>query len=103
MSTAGYDVNMSASDAKNLQRRTKLLTHVAVDDELFILDVGGQVVHQLNHTAAFIWQQIDGQRSTDRIAIVVAEHYGVELETAVQAVSDTIIELVKVNAIEQEL
>ena len=92
---------MSASEAKNPRHRSGLVSQ-AVDDELMILDVGGKVVHQLNDTAAFIWQKIDGQRSTDQIAVAVAEHYGVELGTAVKDVSDTVIELRKINAIEKQ-
>ena len=58
------------------------LTARAVDGETVLLDRAGGRVHQLNHTAAFIWSRLDGCTSSNDLAIAVAEAFEVEPEAA---------------------
>ena len=42
----------------------------------------GQFLYQLNESAAFIWEQIDGQKSVDDIAEKMSSEYEIEPEEA---------------------
>jgi hypothetical protein len=57
-----------------------------VDDEVIVLDRSANQVHQLNVTAAFIWRRCDGNHTAGRIADEVASAFGVDGDTARDAV-----------------
>lgn len=58
------------------------LTVQAVDEEILILDLESNQIHQLNSSASFIWGLCDGDVSVDQLTEIYAEHYEVEPETA---------------------
>ncbi len=53
-----------------------------VGDELVILDRRQGKVHQLNHTAGFVWRRCDGSSSVEAIASQVAQVFQVDSERA---------------------
>lgn len=74
-----------------LHRRTDLVTR-ELDGETVILDRVGAKVHQLNLTAAYVWQRCDGASSIQEIAAGLAEEFGVDIEMAMRDVA-RIVEL----------
>lgn len=54
-----------------------------MDHEIVILDRVGGLVHQLNPTASYIWNEWDGIQSTTEIAASLAERFN--------AVPDTVL------------
>ena len=63
-------------------RQRENLTVQAVDDEILILDLESNQIHQLNASAGFIWQLCDGDMSVDQLSEIYAEHYEVEADVA---------------------
>jgi len=53
-----------------------------VNGETLVLDSRAELIHQLNPTATFIWQQARSGSSAAEIAAAMAEAYAVEFETA---------------------
>jgi len=53
-----------------------------VDGELMMLDRQRQLVHQLNETAAYIWERCDGHHTVTAIADELAQAFDVTRETA---------------------
>jgi len=53
-----------------------------IDGESLILDNNNEVIHQLNDTATFIWQQCNSLNSVSDISSLVVEHYLVSEENA---------------------
>jgi PqqD family protein of HPr-rel-A system len=64
------------------KRRDDLVVR-AVDDERLVLDPRNGEIHQLNTTAAQIWDMCDGHTSEQAMARRLAEDYGIELAAAV--------------------
>lgn len=48
-----------------------------VDGDSLILDKSGGLIHQLNATASFIWQNCDGINSIESISNILVENYSV--------------------------
>lgn len=63
-------------------KQRERLTVQAVDEEILILDLESNQIHQLNPSASFIWGLCDGDVSIDQLAEIYAEHFEVEPETA---------------------
>jgi hypothetical protein len=61
------------------KQRSGLLTRI-VDDEAVILDRDADNVHRLNITATMIWNQCDGEASSQAIAERVAADFGRAVE-----------------------
>jgi hypothetical protein len=59
-----------------LRRRTDVKTCL-VDGELVVLDRHGELIHQLNKTASYIWEQCDGRRTAAEIAGQLGEAFEV--------------------------
>ena len=53
-----------------------------VEGELIILDRQKGLIHQLNRTAGYIWEQCDGHSTVIGIAHQLAEEFDVSFETA---------------------
>jgi len=63
------------------RRRTDLQGR-NLDGETVLLDRDNGVIHQLNATAAFVWDHCDGHRSADEIADLLTAAFDVEAPTA---------------------
>ena len=64
-----------------------------VNGETLVLDSRAELIHQLNPTATFIWQQAQSGSSAGEIAAAVTEAYAVELKTAHRDVAATLARL----------
>ena len=62
----------------------------AVEGEMVVLDLEGELVHQLNRTASFIWDRCDGQRSIRQIGAELAAAFDVDPVTATEDVAATV-------------
>jgi hypothetical protein len=82
-----------------LRRRTDVKTCL-VDGELVVLDRHGELIHQLNKTASYIWEQCDGRRTADEIADQVGEAFEVDGETALKDVLEILETLKGLNLLE---
>jgi hypothetical protein len=57
-----------------------------LDGETLVLDRQAGVIHQLNHTASYIWARCDGHSSLAAIAHQLAHAFAVEPPVAVRDV-----------------
>ena len=64
-----------------------------VDGEVVVLDRQSDLIHQLNHTASYIWDRCDGQSTVAEIADQLAAAFHVDAHTAIQDVATTIRQL----------
>ncbi len=53
-----------------------------IGEEIVVLDVESNQVHQLNPTASFIWRQCGQGLGSDDIAARLAEAFDIDVETA---------------------
>jgi Coenzyme PQQ synthesis protein D (PqqD) len=60
---------------------------------MVVLDREGELVHQLNRTASFIWDRCDGRRSIRQIGADLAAAFDVDLGTATEDVAATVSQL----------
>jgi Coenzyme PQQ synthesis protein D (PqqD) len=71
-----------------------------VDGEVVVLDRQSDLIHQLNHTASYIWDRCDGQSTVAEIANQLAAAFQVDADTAVQDVATTIRQLHSIGLLE---
>lgn len=71
-----------------------------VDGEVVVLDRQSDLIHQLNHTASYIWDRCDGQSTVAEIANQLAAAFHVHADTAVQDVATTIRQLHSLGLLE---
>jgi coenzyme PQQ synthesis protein D (PqqD) len=57
-----------------------------IDDETVIISPNDSVMHELNDTGSFLWNNIDGKKSAAELAELLAENYEVTPDIAL---SDT--------------
>jgi hypothetical protein len=94
--SAVSDDSSPPSRSNHPRRRTDLKTRL-VEGELVVLDREGQMVHQLNRTASYIWQHCDGESSAAKIAEEVCQNFEIDYATALQDVLNTIEQLEKMK------
>jgi hypothetical protein len=70
-----------------------------VNGELLVLDERAQVIHQLNPTASFIWQQARSGSAAAEIAAALVEQYDIDPETAHRDVATTLARLKELNLV----
>jgi len=63
------------------------------------LDSRAELVHQLNPTASFIWQQAQSGSTAEEIASALAEQYDVDPEIAHRDVTATLARLKELNLV----
>jgi Coenzyme PQQ synthesis protein D (PqqD) len=73
---AGYD---------HPKRRSDVSVRV-VEGETVVFDRQGGVIHQLNHTASWIWERCDGTSTVDAIIDQLAQVFDVDHDTATEDV-----------------
>ena len=71
-----------------------------VDGEVVVLDRQSDLIHQLNHTASYIWDRCDGQSTVAEIANQLAAAFHVDAHTAVQDAVTTISQLHSLGLLE---
>ena len=70
-------------------RRSDVRTQV-VDGEAVLLDERAGHIHQLNHTASFIWRACDGHASVKDVIRLLTEEFDVQEAAAAADVGDVI-------------
>ena len=70
-----------------------------VDRDLLLLDTEAEYIHQLNHTASFIWRSCDGTSSAEDIAGLLAKEYEIEKHVALRDVVETLSSLRALNLV----
>lgn len=81
------------------KRRPDLPAHL-VDGEMVVLDRKGGLIHQLNQTASYIWERLDGKTPISVIASMLAESFEVDLKTAEKDTAEAASQLQKLNLLE---
>jgi hypothetical protein len=71
----------------DLPERRMDLTVQDIDGEMVILDRGTERIHQLNASASWVWQRLDGKTSLPDLATGLAEYFDVDFETALRDVT----------------
>lgn len=71
-----------------------------VDEEKILFDQEDNQIHQLNSTAAFIWELCDGNRSIEDIANMVADNFDVSFSVALTDVKAVLTEFQKRRLVE---
>jgi hypothetical protein len=75
-----------SSGARVLWQKNPALAWREIDEETVIISPTESVMHELNDTGSFIWKNIDGRRSAQEIASLLAASYEVTVDVAL---SDT--------------
>ena len=86
----------SPGTALRCMRRADLKTRL-VDGELVVLDRDGEMVHQLNQTASYIWERCDGESTAAKIAGEICHDFEIEYSAALIDVLNTIEQFEKLK------
>lgn len=84
----------------HLKRRSDIQSRL-VDGEIVVLDRQQGLIHQLNKTASYIWEQCNGQRTAAVIAHQVCEVFEVEEPTALTDVLEILKTLQDLKLLEK--
>ncbi len=71
-----------------------------VDDEILVLDLKSEHIHQLNATAAWILTRCNGENSVESITRDFAEYFSLDPETAAGDVATAIEQLNQIKVID---
>ncbi len=83
-----------------LRRRPDLRARL-VDGEMVVLDRERELIHQLNQTASYVWEQCDGNNTAVAIAGQIAESFEVDGATALRDVLQVVEQLEELKLIEK--
>ncbi len=79
---------------------SEALTIQTVGKELLILDQRAGLIHQLNETAALIWQKCEAGHTPQEMAQCLAENYEIGEEVAAMEVVVTLQKLRTLNLVD---
>ena len=65
----------------NFARRDDIALQLIGGDSV-LTDPGRQLTHVINASAAWVWEQLDGQSTTESIAQLLADRYDIPFERA---------------------
>ena len=82
-----------------MKPRTDLAVENA-DGELIVLDKDGAKVHQLNQTAALIWQGLSDGLGTDEIAVKLTCAFEVDQERAICDIETAVAQFEELGLLE---
>lgn len=71
-----------------------------VNGEAVLLDLDGNLIHQLNQTATLLWNWCDGSSSAVDLTNKLSETFAVEYDTAIRDVTLTLSQLEQQNLLE---
>jgi Coenzyme PQQ synthesis protein D (PqqD) len=74
-------------------KRRSDVTSRLVDGEMLVLDRRAGLIHQLNHTASFVWERCDGQSTLSDIAHQLVHAFDVDPNVAARDVSAMVMQL----------
>jgi hypothetical protein len=92
------------ADLSKCYRRNENLVFRRIGDETILVpirdNVGGMgFIYNLNETAGFVWEHLDGERSLLDIQEMLVNAFDVEPKTAQRDLSDLIEELEEIDAV----
>jgi hypothetical protein len=73
-----------------------------VDGEVVVLDHTNERIHQLNATAGFVWNRLDGKISVERVAAELTKHFNVDERRALKDVRRIVAQLQQLELIIEE-
>jgi len=79
--------------ARVLWQKNPALAWREIEEDTVIISPTESVMHELNDTGSFIWNNIDGRRSVQEIAALLAEGYEVTPEVALADTESLLEEL----------
>ena len=85
---------------ENILKRRSDLSVRAVDQETVILDRARGLIHQLNSTASYVWDQCDGCSTTDGIVERFAQTFEIDPVSAERDVIKLLSEIRALNLLE---
>ena len=71
-----------------------------VEDEALILDLNKDQIHQLNTTAAFVWNNCDGSTPIDEVTTRLTEEFDIDSDTAKNDIEQILKQLRELELIE---
>lgn len=71
-----------------------------IDGETVVLDRQAGLIHQLNHTASYIWERCDGHATVSDIAHQLAQAFDVDLTVATRDVRTMVTQLQALHLLE---
>ena len=71
-------------------RRTTALAARDMDDEVLLLDMHSNRIHQLNPTASFIWRQLVAPVSVEEVAASLVRAFQIGPEVAARDAADAL-------------
>ena len=80
-------------EARVLWQKNPALAWREIDEETVIISPTESLMHELNATGSFIWKNIDGRRSAQEIASLLAESYEVTTDVALSDTEALLVEL----------
>ena len=83
------------------KHRSDVIVRV-VDHETVVLDRQGELIHQLNETAGYIWDRCDGESTVADITNQLAEAFSVDPETARKDGAVIVSQLQQLNLLEAQ-
>jgi Coenzyme PQQ synthesis protein D (PqqD) len=72
-----------------------------IDGETVVLDRQAGLIHQLNHTASYIWERCDGHSTVRDIAHQLAQAFDVDLTVATHDVRTIVTQLQALHLLER--
>jgi hypothetical protein len=92
------------TDLKKRYRRNENLVFRKIGDEMILVPIRDNVgdmsfIYNLNETAGFVWEHLDGKRSLLDLQEMIVNAFDVEAETAQRDLSDLIEELEEIDAV----
>ena len=90
--------------SKAFRKRDELLTR-KIAGETIVVPIRGKLadmqnIYALNPVAEFVWEQLDGSRSLDEIAVAVSNQFDVGKEQAQSDVREFVSELAAAGLVE---
>jgi len=92
------------SFAQEIYRRDDSIVSRRIEDEVILVPIRQNVadlgsIYTLNETGAYIWEQIDGQRTTAEILALMVEEFEVGEEEAQKDLAELVQQLNAIGAI----
>lgn len=84
---------MTTSVQNGVWQKNPALAWREIDEETIIISPSESVMHELNDTGSFLWQNIDGHRSAADLATLLAQVYDVTHDVALADITALLSEL----------
>ena len=81
----------------SMPKKRENLVVQAVDNEVLILDLESNQIHQLNSSAGFLWNVYNDASTLERLQSIYAAHYDVASATAEADVRNVLDQLLSIG------